>query len=82
METRKIVNEAVGGLALPIDFLYTNWKDGGASLICLEERKDVMTLTNLAHLLCSIDVNTKQWFVNDNLDEVEKRNIITTDFNQ
>jgi hypothetical protein len=81
-EVRKVINKAVGGPPLPIDFFYSNWKDGGASLICLEERKEVMTIANLAHLLTSFDVKTREWVMNDIAEEVLKRNITTTEYNQ
>jgi hypothetical protein len=82
IEVRRIVNETLKGPPLPIDFFYTNWKDGGASMICLEERKEVMVLTNLAHLLCSIDRSTVNWFLNDISEEVLRRKISVTDYDQ
>jgi hypothetical protein len=82
VEIRRIINETLKGPRLPIDYYYTNWKDGGASMICLEERKEVMTISNLAHLLCSKDPATRDWMMSDINEEVRKRKIETTDYRQ
>jgi hypothetical protein len=82
VEVRRVINEALKGPRLPIDYYYTSWKDGGASLVCLEERKEVMTITNLAHLLGSQDDLTRKWIQNDINEEVITRKIITNDLPQ
>jgi hypothetical protein len=82
VEIQMVNHDIVKGPFLPIDFFITSWKNGGTSLTCLEERKEDMVLTNLTHLLCSIDNNTKNWLQNDIAEEVCKRGISTTDYNQ
>jgi hypothetical protein len=79
IEVRRIINEAVKGPSLPKDYFYTSWKDGGVSLVNLEERKEVMQITNLAHIIGSQDELMRKWMQNDINEEVYFRKISIND---
>jgi hypothetical protein len=48
-------------------------------MIFLEEGKEVVTMSNLAHLLCSKDPTTQDWMMNDLHGEVRNRKIKAAD---
>jgi hypothetical protein len=75
VQIRRVVNQEVGGPYLPVDFLHTNWKDGGCSLPCLKERSDILILSSFSHLICSKDQNIRKMILNDTMEEVRLRKI-------
>jgi hypothetical protein len=79
IEIRRVINDAVKGPCLPKDYFYTSWKDGGVSLTNLEERKEVMQITNLAHIMGSQDEMMRKWIQNDINEEVITRRISIND---
>jgi hypothetical protein len=52
-EIRKMFLTLMKGSKLPVEFFYTDWKDGGLGFHSLEERKKVLILSTFGHLCCS-----------------------------
>jgi hypothetical protein len=48
---RKRIKAMIGGPMLSKDMIYSDWKDGGLGITCLEERYPICKIVNLCHLL-------------------------------
>ena len=72
---RGIIDHRLKATGLPVDFFYTDWRDGGLSLLRLEERQAELTLDTYVRLYDSNDGQTRNIFRHCVADEMAKRGL-------
>lgn len=76
---RSFIDLSLQGMSLPVDFFYTNWRDGGLGLHQLSERRLTLCIRLFCNLWFSQDEKTRYVFRECSKDEKRYRGIITDD---